>query len=1174
MAMKPEQAFAQAVAVSEAYTKASLEGAGAIKGDKGDPGPQGPKGDKGDKGDGSTVAVTPILSDGTKIAEIDVDGNEVSLYAPTGSANEDVDKLLTAVSDYSFGAENTKIMMDVDAYYDADTNSLYYCRCNPLNNNRVVLAKIDVSDIEHPIEVGFQDLGMDDVGLYSGGPWARGIASYGNYLYVGFRSNVGGCPPAADFDKTWGGLVCVDKTDLSVVWMEPLTGKVSGVSIFTAANGTVYLAVSCALQYINFYTIDPNDPTSITLRDTEYTVYYKDVEGIEHLDMQEVQQSAFCETPSHRVICVVAGFGDGIHFFDVTGLANGEKAVFYNWKSYVKPNSDLWKINNTYAFHSMSVAVKYPYAYCTMAPSSVFMQDHYDERRIGVLVIDFRDLENLSAARSFIEAKDNCEFYGSDPRPVLIRLWEDKLFMPTGNSGIAVFDISHPFDPYYMGMRKVDKTYELGGAQIINDKYLLVGDCAVSVLLSSSSEAYKNKKYLTIFELSEAFRDLRGIIDEKLSETSRNAVENLVLTKELATKLERVSSMPLSVKANEGRVVLLTSPNGAYKQGTIYQCNKHDDNRYYWDKISIGKYVSGDGIEIYEDTLKNAAIRVIDRVITVSFLPIANESRLGNCYLLTENQTGYQVGSVYECIANGTSPETYSYKLLIGDYVSESEAEDIAYNTSKAIDGVMEKGAFVPVSLGETEAKYIHKTSGSLVPFSLAETATINVVPGEKYRIQANCQYESAIYAFYDAKGVCKFIYPNSGSESFFTTVDVTIPEDIAMLRAGTLVPDSYPLKVWKFDANGSLAVDFLSIEGIESYVDHDFVDQSITLENKYLYRDSGNWVAHDSCQGGTIAVTEREVYKITAKDGTTNLAIYYFFDGNGRPISHYPSDSSSSTELQTVTVTVPANAVELRVSSWGHDNLQLKKWIALDTKYKIPTKSNILYGKKWAACGDSFTAGDFTNYVDKDGNSGRNSDAFDEESGHYKTYPWWIGNRNDMEIQWLAMGGNDFTNIEGATRPFSDPATTYYNYTQIANDCDYITLMFGLNENGLTTEQIGTKTDSDNTTLWGAYNVVLEAILTANPTVKIGIIISDDGLAAAYHDALIEIAKYWGIPYLDLRNGTQIPMMIGGRLDEVSQVAKTLRNNAFKCSAEDVHPNVVAHEYRSTVIENFLRSL
>ena len=503
-----------------------------------------------------------------------------------------------------------------------------------------------------------------------------------------------------------------------------------------------------------------------------------------------------------------------------------------------------------------------------------------------------------------------------------------------------------------------------------------------------------------------------------------------------------------------------------------------------------------------------------------------------------------------------------------------TKASDADFDAEWVTPGGGTTGHWTREELDIVNGYYVRYEDGNLSALENAKYAVLEVAEGEKYKVTGSFMMYSALYAMYNGD---QFVsaYPNEYTGSYTTeTAEITIPAGVTTLKVSSIGSNNI-LEVYKWAENSYVTMqDLEDINGIEEYSDYEFVDQPITLENKYLYRTTGVFFPHDECRGGSIPVSEGEVYQITAKDVTANLAIYYFFDGNGTAVGHFPSDDSASNELQTIVVTVPHNAVQLSVSSWGANNLQLKKRVATDTKLRVSTKSNILYGKKWAACGDSFTAGDFTNYVDKNGQSGQNSDAYDPVTQHYKTYPWWIAGRNDMDVQWLAMGGNDFTNIEGATRPFSNPNTATYNYTQIANDCDYITLMFGLNENGMTAEQIGTKTDSDNTTLWGAYNVVLEAILTANPIVKIGIIISDDGLSQTYHDALIDIAKYWGIPYLDLRNGEQVPMMIGGRLDEVSQVAKTLRNNAFKCSASDIHPNVVAHEYRSTVIEQFLRSL
>lgn len=238
---------------------------------------------------------------------------------------------------------------------------------------------------------------------------------------------------------------------------------------------------------------------------------------------------------------------------------------------------------------------------------------------------------------------------------------------------------------------------------------------------------------------------------------------------------------------------------------------------------------------------------------------------------------------------------------------------------------------------------------------------------------------------------------------------------------------------------------------------------------------------------------------------------------------------------------------------------------------------SNVLYGKKWCACGDSFTAGDFHGYVDPEGHTGTDSDAYDPVMGMYKTYPWWIAKRNDMNLVMRAQMGNDFTNISGATRPFSNPDSSE-NYTQIPSDADYVTIWFGLNEYDLTAEQIGAKGDTTNETLWGAYHVVFNSILTNNPLAKIGVFITDGamngGIPQAYHDALIDICKYWAIPYLDLRNGLNVPMGIGGRLDDCSSISRIKRKEAFQVSPTNLHPNVNAHKYRSTFIENFLRSL
>lgn len=231
---------------------------------------------------------------------------------------------------------------------------------------------------------------------------------------------------------------------------------------------------------------------------------------------------------------------------------------------------------------------------------------------------------------------------------------------------------------------------------------------------------------------------------------------------------------------------------------------------------------------------------------------------------------------------------------------------------------------------------------------------------------------------------------------------------------------------------------------------------------------------------------------------------------------------------------------------------------------------ANILYGKKWVACGDSFTEGDFSTYVDINGNTGVNSDAYDKDWSMYKTYPYWIAKRNGMKLINEAKCGSTMY------RSNKDSDFSYQRYLNVPTDADYITLQFGLNEDW-NDEILGKISDTDNTTVMGAWNVVMEYFLTNIPYAKIGIIISDAWTSIKMRNALIEVARYWGVPYLDMCGDDKVPLGTGGRREtagKLSEKAKELRDNAYTVSATNSHPNVKAHQQRSTYIEQFLRSL
>lgn len=218
-------------------------------------------------------------------------------------------------------------------------------------------------------------------------------------------------------------------------------------------------------------------------------------------------------------------------------------------------------------------------------------------------------------------------------------------------------------------------------------------------------------------------------------------------------------------------------------------------------------------------------------------------------------------------------------------------------------------------------------------------------------------------------------------------------------------------------------------------------------------------------------------------------------------------------------------------------------------TSIAIEKQWNILYGKKYVACGDSFTKGDVI--------------------ASNKVYPYLISERNNMTLVNMSANGSYAHN--GADG-FTNSSNSYY-YQNIPLDADYITIAYGLNETSTT---IGTKDSTDNTTIWGAYNEILTWIITNIPNAKVGIISNDAWMTYELRNALQEIASYYGVSFLDLKEYGK-PMMISGKYTEdgdVNSTIKNLRTNQYCVSNLNGHPNELGHRVRSYIIENFLRGM
>lgn len=377
---------------------------------------------------------------------------------------------------------------------------------------------------------------------------------------------------------------------------------------------------------------------------------------------------------------------------------------------------------------------------------------------------------------------------------------------------------------------------------------------------------------------------------------------------------------------------------------------------------------------------------------------------------------------------------------------------------------------------------------------------------------------------------------------------------------------------------------------------------------HKYLQGNSGEaWQDNDNVNTKRFNCTRGSTYHIVTSlhgDGAGYCLTYVTDSGKTFFYKRSTPSLSDTYQLQEYTVTIPESfpkeTGEILVTEWSalagqtkveeslEKDIASKAYVQSAIKDFVDTSifeeyvnqmhaSNILYGKKYVACGDSFTAGDFSSYVDPDGHSGTNSDAYDKTWHMYKTYPYWIAKRNGMTLINEAVNGSTMTNSDdGGSSRFS-----YQRYQNIPADADYITLKFGINDSASHQNMpIGTIDDTETSTFYGAWNTVLTWLITNRPNARIGILIGN-GLSGnghgvqdeAYCVAMRAIAKKFGIPYLDEDLDDNIPLTFRTNKD-VDSTIKTLRYDQFKVSSTNSHPNIVCHKLQSEFIEAFLRRL
>ena len=553
-----------------------------------------------------------------------------------------------------------------------------------------------------------------------------------------------------------------------------------------------------------------------------------------------------------------------------------------------------------------------------------------------------------------------------------------------------------------------------------------------------------------------------------------------------------------------------------------------------------------------------------------------------------------------------TDPVKYDYnfldnKLELDPSLSQSGAAADAKATGDKLDTTNNIIALkTPITLSTPIAGSGYIASGGNVgsnaSYSYTDYIDISDYSVIRYRRGGNTGSAAQYTAVYDSTKTLKRAYrwaSNQESFGYLDTLDIiTVREGDAYVRFTTFTDtetygefyayvESTPLSVRLGDIDAEIDTKITHVvqtgvnlfnpdAAVSGYVNSSgtISSGSSYLTSEYIPIQSGqtiyvnrirSFMAYDSTKApisdSYVLETKNNFTYTAVQDGYIRASLFVSYaDSNliaygGKPLYYEPYDGQ--------------NAVE--------PGIHLSKDMVSDA---VSYAGNVLDGKKWVACGDSFTHGDFQRSMTDDY-------TFTDSPyyGQNKVYPFWIGRRNQgLTVINEAISGSTMTGGDSGVNPFSGT-----RYTAIPADADYITLMFGINDSGNNCP-IGTIDDADNTTFYGAWNVVLEYVITNFPYAHIGIIVGpgmQTTQGKTYAEAEIAVAKKWGIPYLNIQfesGGEKIPLMLRTSNPDVSAAAKALRNSQQYVNNQEgttnMHPNEKAHEFESTFIEAWLRTL
>lgn len=313
--------------------------------------------------------------------------------------------------------------------------------------------------------------------------YPRGMSAGNGYLYIPYRDNKAATGTSFDANTDIGGYLDIIKlSDFTLVRtityprkpLNPNDGKgvrYFGKSHYTATYKDKYLCVTQQMGGWLLYDISttPENPQLLYEYDNREQCYIDNVGGKGYA---EFQQPAFFDNGNGNVYLAIAGYDrDLLNIYDISNTTVPNCVYTCNLR-------ELYNNNLTKPYlNTLGIAVLYPYIYCTVAP--------YPGKAIGMTmeglaVVNVADINNISVTLHAMPDSDRATESTGEPAPCSIALRENYLFTDNAEKGFAVWTITNPAIPTYVG--NISTGTQVCSVQTTDDGRIFCGS------------TYKNKK--------------------------------------------------------------------------------------------------------------------------------------------------------------------------------------------------------------------------------------------------------------------------------------------------------------------------------------------------------------------------------------------------------------------------------------------------------------------------------------------------------------------------------------------------------------------------------------------------------------------------------------------------------------------------------------------------------